>query len=80
MVGVSGICGTPQHEKSHRCNDVQGKGGSVIHLKKQKLDTKISTEEELVRVDELIPQILWMRYFLEAQRMKFSYNVVYQDN
>ena len=31
-------------------------------------------------MDELIPQILRMQYFLEAQGMKVSNNVVYQDN
>ena len=31
-------------------------------------------------VDDLMPQILWMQYFLEAQGMKVSDNVVYQDN
>ena len=41
---------------------------------------KISTEAELVGVDDLMPQILWMRCFLEAQGMKISDNVVYQDN
>ena len=35
---------------------------------------------ELVGGDDLMTQILWMRYFLEAQGMKVSDNVVYQDN
>ena len=46
----------------------------------KKLNTKSSTEAELVGVDDLMPQILWMRYFLEAQGMKVSDNIVYQDN
>ena len=33
---------------------------------KQKLNTEILTEVELVGVDDLMSQILWMRYFLEA--------------
>ena len=37
---------------------------------KYKLNTKRSTESELVGVDDLMPQILWMRYSLEAQGMK----------
>ena len=47
---------------------------------KQKLNTKSSTEAELVGVDDLMPQILWTRYFMEAQVVKVSDNVVYQDN
>ena len=41
---------------------------------------KRSTEAELVGVDDLMPQILRMRYFLETQGMNISDNVVYQDN
>ena len=47
---------------------------------KQKLNTKSSTEVELVGVDDMIPQILLMQYLLEAQGMKVSDNVLYQDN
>ena len=57
-----------------------GRGALYSISKKQKLNTKSSTEAELVGVDDLMPQILWMRYFLEAQGMKVSDNVVYQDN
>ena len=31
-------------------------------------------------VDYLMPQILWMRYLLEAQGFKVLNNIVYQDN
>ena len=31
-------------------------------------------------MDDLMPQILWMRSFLEAQGMKVYDNIVYQDN
>ena len=31
-------------------------------------------------MDDLMPQILWMHYFLEAKGMKVSDNIVYQDN
>ena len=47
---------------------------------KQKLNTKIFNEAELVGVDDIMSQILWMRYFLEAQCINFHDNVVYQDN
>ena len=57
-----------------------GQGSLYSALKKQKLNTMSSTEAEMVGVDDLMPQILWMQYFLEAQGMKVSDNVVYQDN
>ena len=31
-------------------------------------------------MDDLMPQILWMQYFMEAHGMKVSGKVVYQDN
>ena len=58
----------------------RGRGALYSASNKQKLITKSSTKAELVGVDNLIPQILWMRYFLEAHGMKVSDNMVYQDN
>ena len=46
----------------------------------QKLNTKILTKAELVGVDDLMSQILWMQYFLEAQCMNIYDNFIYQDN
>ena len=31
-------------------------------------------------MDDLMSQILWMRYFLEAQGFNVSYNIAYQGN
>ena len=44
------------------------------------LNTRSSTEAELVGVDDCMPQILWTRYFLEAQGYQIQDSVVYQDN
>ena len=67
--------------KSHTVGMMtMGRGDLYSASNKQKLNTKRSTESELVGVDDLMPQILWMRYFVEAQGMKVSDNVVYQDN
>jgi hypothetical protein len=57
-----------------------GSGAIVGVSKKQKLNTKSSTECELVGVDDVMPQVLWTRYFIEAQGYKVSEAVVYQDN
>jgi len=57
-----------------------GRGFPVVTSTKQKLNTRSSTELELVRVDDLMPAICWTRYFLEAQRYKITENILYQDN
>ncbi len=47
---------------------------------KYKLNTRSSTESEVVAVDNLIPQILWVHLFLKAQGFAVSDNIFYQDN
>ena len=48
----------------------QGKGAIYGKASKQKLNTRSSTEAELVRVDDCMPQVMWTKYFLEAQAMQ----------
>ena len=48
--------------------------------RKQKLNTKSSTEAELVGIDDVMPQILWTRYFLMGQGFNVTDNILYQDN
>jgi hypothetical protein len=38
------------------------------------------TEAELVGINNVMPQVLWMRYFLEAQGYGMTDFEVYQDN
>ena len=47
---------------------------------KQKLNTKSSTEAELVGVVDITPHILWTSYFLDAQGYHVQDTIVYQDN
>ena len=55
--------------------------GSIISIsKKPKLNTKRSTEAELIGEDVAMPQMLWTRYFLEAQGYGIDENILYQDN
>jgi hypothetical protein len=47
---------------------------------RQKLNTRSSTETELVAADDLMPQIMWTNYFLNAQGYGLHQTILYQDN
>lgn len=57
-----------------------GKGSVLSLSRKQRLNTKSSTEAEVVAVDDASPQILWTNYFIKAQGYNISDTLVYQDN
>jgi hypothetical protein len=57
-----------------------GKGTVYGMSTRQKINTKSSTEAELVGVNDVMPQVLWTRYFLEAQGYGVKESVIYQDN
>ena len=44
-----------------------GTGGSYVQSSKQNLNTKSSTDSELVGVDDVLTQVIWTRYFLKEQ-------------
>ena len=47
---------------------------------KQKLNTKSSTESELVGASDYIPWTVWAKRFLAEQGYKLRRNIFYQDN
>jgi hypothetical protein len=49
-----------------------GKGSIISMSTKQKLNTKSSTEDELVAVDDAMPRLLWTRYFSCHRAMLLS--------
>jgi hypothetical protein len=57
-----------------------GKGAIYSRSTRQKLNTKSSTEAELVGVDDVMSQVLWTKYFLEAQGYKIAESKIFQDN
>jgi hypothetical protein len=57
-----------------------GRGSIIGMSKKQKLNTKSSTECELVGVDDASPQMLWKRYFIEGQGYNIEASILNQDN
>jgi hypothetical protein len=68
--------------KSQHTGGAMSLGRGVIYgtSKRQKLNTKSSTESEIVGTDDVVPQMLWTLYFLEAQGHKIDDNVLHQDN
>jgi hypothetical protein len=67
--------------KSHTGGTLSlGKGSLYSTSTRQKLNTKSSTEAKLVGVDDVMPLILWTRYFLDAQGYGVVENKVFQDN
>ena len=57
-----------------------GYGAIQAISKKQKVNTRSSTEAELVAVDDVLAQVVWTKKFLEAQGFNVTDNIVYQDN
>ena len=57
-----------------------GKGAVISGSKAQKINTKSSSECELVGVDDFLPTILWARYFMEEQGYEIKQNTIHQDN
>ena len=69
--------------------DMQSHTGGTLSLRKgsvyststrQKINTKSSTEAELVAVDDCMPMIVWVRNFLMTQGLHVKDNLVFQDN
>jgi hypothetical protein len=56
-----------------------GTGAPYSTSRRQKLNTKSSTKAELVGVDDVLPQALWTKYFMEAQGYGVS-TILNQDN
>jgi hypothetical protein len=57
-----------------------GKGCVMSTSVKQKLNSRSSMETEVIAIDDLMPQVLWTNYFLEAQGYAPERTVIYQDN
>ena len=68
---------------------MRGHSGVVISMErglpiagptKQKLNSRSSTETEIVGVEDFMPAICWTKYFLKAQGYNVRYNRLHQDN
>jgi hypothetical protein len=67
--------------KSHTGGVISmGTGGFMCKSTKQKLNTKSSTEAELVGATDYLPSTIWSKMFLEAQGHGITTNFFEQDN
>jgi len=57
-----------------------GRGFPISTSTKQKLNTRSSTESELVGVDNMMPIIIWTHHFLLSQEYGIIENLLLQDN
>ena len=57
-----------------------GRGFPIASSTKHKINTRSTTESELVGVDGMMSSILWTRYFLNHQGYKVNDNIIFQDN
>ncbi len=74
------VCYAFKHAWAFRCGMTMGRGFPISVSIKQKLNTKSSTESELVGVDDMMPIILWTCYFLLLQGYGVIENLLSQDN
>ncbi|CAJ1952763.1 unnamed protein product [Cylindrotheca closterium] len=70
------------HFKSHTGGTLSfgGGGAAQVMSKKQKLNSRSSTEVELIPVDNVVTMILWTKLFMEWQGYPIKKNILYQDN
>ena len=56
-----------------------GNGSIISSSTNQKLNTRSSTETELVAADDLMPRLCCTNYFLDAQDYVMNITIMYQD-
>jgi hypothetical protein len=57
-----------------------GRGFQIVSSTKQKLNTRSSTETEIVGAGDFMPAICWTIYFMKAQGYGVKDNVLFEDN
>ena len=73
--------GVHNDKKSHTGATMTLGGGSITSVStKQKINTRSSTEAELVSIDDIISKVLWTKRFLEEQGYMVNQNIIMRDN
>jgi hypothetical protein len=57
-----------------------GEGAMITKSTKHKINTRSSTEAEIVGVDDMMGHMMWTLRFLDAQGYQIDENILYQDN
>ena len=70
------------HDMRGHIGGVMSMGRGIVQGKasKQKLNTKSSTESEVVSASDYIPWTVWTKWFLREQGYTLRRNIFYQDN
>ena len=81
MTWVDAAYGVHRDMKSHTGGAMSlGRGAVMCKSSKQKLNTKSSTEAELVGASDYLPNTIWAKMFLESQGYAVQENHFLQDN
>ncbi len=80
MVHQCILCSPQGHEEPHWSHYDSWFRCYLLYFYKQKINTRSSTEAELVGVDDVVSKVLWTKLFIEAQNIKVDTNIIYQDN
>ena len=70
----------PDYRSHTGASMTMGRGCPINMCAKQKINTRSSTEAELVAVNDTMTMVLWVRMFLEAQGFDVKDNIIFQDN
>ena len=57
-----------------------GDGAITSLSRKQGMNTRSSTEVEVVAADEIVSPMMWTQLFLKTQGYPVKENILYQDN
>lgn len=68
-------------KKSHTGATMSLGNGAICSVStKQKVNTRSSTEAELVSIDDVISKVIWTKKFLQSQGFAINQNILLRDN
>jgi len=79
-VGGQLIRCSPENNESQWDYYDNSQGCCMHSINKAKINTKSSTEAELVTIDDSMAQVLWTTHFLASQVIRVPTTTIYQDN
>ena len=59
---------------------MMGDGAITSLSRKQGMNTRSSTEAEVVAIDKIVSPMIWTQLFLDTQGYPIKENILYQDN